>query len=184
MTNKRRCNGKLSAFDVAKGVARLVNQGLAPAGLPTRAAPPGYLCRMIFSSKNALLAALLGGALGACQPAANSAAADPVAAAETSLMDRHDTLMARTARLYELRQQLAAPALRANPRTPATVRRLQAADAAMMRWMNQYQAPDSTTPAARRLAYFQTQSQQLALVEKQMQGTIDSASALVKGVGK
>lgn len=139
---------------------------------------------MTFPLKNSLRAALLGAALAACQPASHSGAADPAAAAETSLMDRHDTLMARTARLYELRQQLSKPALKADPRTPPTVRRLLAADAAMMGWMNQYQAPDSTTPPARRLAYFQAQSQQLSVVEKQMQGTIDSASALVKGVGK
>lgn len=134
--------------------------------------------------KNAAL--LLAGALVACQPSGSSQdnQTDPVAAAQTSLMDRHDTLMARTGRLYELRQQLAAPAFRANPRTPAALHGLLAADAAMMGWMNQYQAPDSTAPAARRLAYFQTQSQQLAAVEKQMQGTIDSATALVKGTAR
>lgn len=129
--------------------------------------------------KQLLAAGLLGGLLGACQPATQTAATDPVAAAETSLLDRHDTLMVRTGRLYQLRQQLAAPALKANPRTTRTVRRLLAADAAMMGWMNQYHRPDTTLPAARRLAYFQAQSQQLAAVEKQMQGTIDSATALL-----
>ena len=134
--------------------------------------------------KNTLLAALCAGAVAACQPSANTSAADPVATAQNSLMDRHDTLMAHTAHLYELRQQLATPALKADPRTGPAVRRLLAADAAMMHWMNQYQAPDTTAPAAQRLAYLQTQGQQLAVVEKQMQGTIDSATALVKGAKK
>ena len=129
--------------------------------------------------KQLLAAGLLGGLLSACQPTTQTAA-DPVAAAETSLLDRHDTLMVRTGRLYQLRQQLTAPALKANPRTTRTVRRLLAADAAMMGWMNQYHRPDTTLPAARRLAYFQAQSQQLAAVEKQMQGTIDSATALLR----
>lgn len=139
---------------------------------------------MKISVKSCLLAAGLGLSVAACQPTTTTATENPVAAAESSLMDRHDTLMARTARLYELRQQLGTPALKANPRTPATLRSLRAADAAMMGWMHQYQAPDSTAPAAQRLAYFQSQGQQLGAIEKQMQGTIDSATALVKGTRK
>lgn len=134
--------------------------------------------------EKSVLGAVFGAALAACQPSASAEKPTPVAAAETSLLDRHDTLMARTAHLYELRQQLAAPALKADPRAPAAVRRLLAADAAMSAWMHQYQAPDTTTPAAARLAYFQAQSQKLAAVEKQMRGTIDTATALVRGVGK
>lgn len=135
---------------------------------------------MKISVKSRLLAAGLGLSMAACQPT-TSATENPAAAAENSLMDRHDTLMARTARLYELRQQLSAPPLKTDPRTPATLRSLRAADAAMMGWMHQYQAPDTTAPAAQRLAYFQSQGQQLSVIEKQMQGTIDSATALVKG---
>ena len=153
-------------------------------GRPAGELQQRYLCAMKLLIKNALLAALFTGGLVACQPSASTSTADPVAAAETNLMDRHDTLMARTARLYELRQKLATPPLKADPRSATAVHGLLAADAAMMDWMHHYQAPDTTAPAAQRLAYFQTQSQQLASVEKQMQGTIDSATALVKGVKK
>jgi hypothetical protein len=139
---------------------------------------------MKFLVKNSVLAALFSSILAGCQPSASTPATNPAAAAETNLMDRHDTLMVRMGRLYELRQQLAAPSLKADPRTAPTVRRLLAADAAMMNWMHQYQAPDTTAAPAQRLAYFQAQSQQLAAVEKQMQGTIDSATALVKGAKK
>ena len=135
---------------------------------------------MTSCASSTLLAGLLGLSVAACQPATQQAAADPVAAAETSLLDRHDTLMVRTGRLYQLRQQLAAPALKADPRTPATLHGLLAADAAMMGWMHQYQRPDTTLPAAQRLAYFQAQSQQLTAIEKQLRGTIDSATALVR----
>ena len=130
-------------------------------------------------ARRPLAAALISLTAAACQPTPQTAAPDPVAAAETLVLDRHDTLMTRTGRLYQLRQLLTAPALKANPRTAPTVRRLLAADAAMMGWMNQYHKPDTTLPAARRLAYFQAQSQRLDAVEKQMRGTIDSATALV-----
>lgn len=132
------------------------------------------------TTKTSLLAALFGLAATACQPTAPPQAADDVEAAQNTLLAQHDTLMKRSFGLYKLRQELSAPALKADPRTAVAVHGLLAADAAMSAWMHGYHAPDSTAPAAQRLAYFRAQQQQLSAVEKQMQGTIDSATALLK----
>ena len=92
-------------------------------------------------------------------------------------MARHDSLMAQTGQLFELKAKITqAKVANAAP----YLRGLQAADNAMMSWMHQYQAPDSTMPEAQRLAYFQQQQQILSAVDKQQRGAIDSATALLK----
>ncbi|OGX91745.1 hypothetical protein [Hymenobacter coccineus] len=128
-----------------------------------------------------LLVALAAAAsLAACSPT-TTAADSPAAsarAAENLLMDRHDSVMAQTGHLFELRQQIST----AKPANSGPyVHGLQAADNAMMAWMHGYHAPDTaTTPAPARLAYIQQQQTKLEAVEKQMRGTIDSAAALLK----
>ncbi len=115
-------------------------------------------------------------ALAACQPSPEQQARTARAAAENELMDRHDAAMQQTGRLFELKHKI-------GPATPAAapyLHGLQAADHAMMAWMNRYQ-PDTTAPEAQRLAYLQQQQTALLAVEKQLRGTIDSASAFVAG---
>lgn len=131
----------------------------------------------VFAPKTLFLTLVAAG-LAACSP--TTKADSPAAAAqsaESQLMDRHDAVMAQTGRLFELRQKIAA----ARPINAAPyLRGLQAADGAMMAWMHTYHAPDSTAPAAQRLAYFQREQAKLDAVEKHMRGTIDSAAALLK----
>ncbi len=126
---------------------------------------------------NTLLLAVAAG-LAACSPGtAADSPAEAVRAAESRLLDRHDSVMAQAGHLFELRQQITA----ARPANAAPyLRGLQAADGAMMEWMHAYHAPDSTAPAPQRLAYYQQQQQRLEAVEKRMRGTIDSAAALLK----
>lgn len=123
-----------------------------------------------------LCAALL---LAGCNgPAATTAApATPEAqakAAQDSLLAHHDRLMGQADRLIAL-----AARLQASPKPPRPLlARMQAADNAMMSWMHQYSPPDSTAPVAQRLSYLQTQQRQLAGVEKQLGGALDSATAV------
>ncbi len=132
----------------------------------------------VFAPQTLLLALAAAAGLAACSPATKpDSPADAARAAESQLMDRHDSVMAQAGRLFELREKIAA----AKPANAAPyLRGLQAADGAMMAWMHAYHAPDSTAPAPQRLAYFQQQQQKLAAVEKHMHGTIDSAAALLK----
>ncbi|MFD1466987.1 hypothetical protein ACFQ48_02025 [Hymenobacter caeli] len=124
----------------------------------------------------ALATAAIG--LAACSP--TTAPATPAAqakAAEDNLMNRHDSVMAQAGRLFELREKIAT----AKPANAAPyLRSLQAADGAMMAWMNAYHAPDSTAAAPQRLAYFRQEQAKLDAVEKRLRGTIDSAAALLK----
>ena len=126
-----------------------------------------------------LLAAALS-ALAACssptQPLAEYGPPTPVAAAEIALMARHDSLMATSDQLLTLKAKIAA--LHA-PAAGPYLRGLAAADAAMMGWMHQYRAPDTTAAPAARLAYFQRQQQVLAGVSRQFRATIDSASLFI-----
>ena len=96
-------------------------------------------------------------------------------AAEDSVMARHDRLMGQSEQVVELAAKLQASA---HPPRPLLAK-LQAADQAMMTWMHQYQAPDSTAPAPQRLAYLRDQQQQLAAIEKQLTTALDSAKAAV-----
>ncbi|TPG71695.1 hypothetical protein [Hymenobacter nivis] len=132
-----------------------------------------------FTPKTLFVALAAAAGLAACSPTttADSPAAS-ARAAENLLMDRHDSVMAQTGHLFELRQQIAA----AKPAGAVPYAHgLQAAENAMMAWMHGYHAPDTvTTPAPARLAYIQQQQAKLQAVEKQMHGTIDSAAALLK----
>jgi hypothetical protein len=95
-------------------------------------------------------------------------------ALEDSLMAHHELAMSQTERLFALKAQLTAAKVPANAPIQA---KMQAADHAMMTWMHQYQAPDSTAPAPQRLAYLQDQQKQLTGIEQQLRATLDSAQA-------
>ncbi|MEL5993057.1 hypothetical protein [Hymenobacter segetis] len=129
--------------------------------------------------KNALRAAVVASVpvLAACsspnKPIAENGAASPVSAAEMALMNQHDSLMAQTSQLYELKAKLSGY----HSEAPAPyIHGLLAADKAMMSWMHQYKAPDTTATAATRLAYFQQQKLILDAVQRQYKATIDSAT--------
>ena len=129
--------------------------------------------------KNALRAAVVASVpvLAACsspnKPIAENGAASPVSAAEMALMNQHDSLMAQTSQLYELKAKLSGY----HSEAPAPyIHGLLAADKAMMSWMHQYKAPDTTVAPATRLAYFQQQQQVLDAVQRQYKATIDSAT--------
>ena len=118
--------------------------------------------------------------LAACSspapPLAERPAPSPAAAAETTVMVRHDSLMAKMDTLYLLKTKITkVPAPAAGP----YLRGLAAADAAMMGWMHHYRAPDSTVAAPARLAYFQEQQRVLGQVSQQFRATIDSASLFI-----
>ncbi len=107
------------------------------------------------------------------QPLAENGQPSPASAAEMALMARHDSLMAQTDLLYRFKAKLAGYHSQA---AAPYIRGLVAADAAMMSWMHQYQAPDSTATPAARLAYFQQQQQVLAGVRRQYRSALDSAT--------
>ena len=100
----------------------------------------------------------------------------PATAAEMAVMARHDSLMAQTDQLFSLKAEVAAAH---SPAAAPYLRGLAAADAAMMDWMHQYRAPDSTAAAATRLAYFQQQQQVLRNVSRQYRATMDSAALFI-----
>ena len=113
----------------------------------------------------------------ACAPAPEQKQPSPAIGAEQAVMDRHDSLMVQTGQLFLLKERI----LRAKPPGAGRyLQGLQAADNAMMGWMHQYKAPDSTVAEAQRLAYFQQQQQILDAVEKQQRGIIDSVAALLQ----
>ena len=143
---------------------------------------PPYLWS-VKTSRRLLLALLAPGlALAtACsspnQPIAENGQPAPATAAQMVLMARHDSLMAQMDQLFALKAKVtAAHAPAAGP----YLRGLAAADAAMLGWMHQYRAPDTTAAAAARLAYFQQQQQVLAKVSRQFRATMDSASLFIK----
>jgi hypothetical protein len=115
--------------------------------------------------------------LAACsspnQPISENGAASPANAAEITLMDQHDSLMAQTAQLYKFKSKLSGYHTEA---AAPYIHGLLAADAAMMSWMHQYKAPDTTAAPATRLAYFQQQQQILDKVSQQYRTTLDSAT--------
>ena len=100
----------------------------------------------------------------------------PATAAEMTDMAHHDSLMAQTDQLFSLKAEIAAAH---SPAAAPYLRGLAAADAAMMDWMHQYRAPDSTAAAATRLAYFQQQQQVLRNVSRQYRATMDSAALFI-----
>ena len=138
-----------------------------------------YLCPVKSFLKNALRAAVVASipVLAACsspnKPISENGAASPASAAEMSLMDQHDSLMAQTSKLYEFKAKLSGYHSEA---AAPYIHGLLAADAAMMGWMHQYKAPDTTAAPATRLAYFQQQRQVLNAVQRQYKTTLDSAT--------
>jgi hypothetical protein len=127
--------------------------------------------------KNALYIALAASALAACsspnKPINENGAPSEASAAEMKLLNQHDTLMAKTQKLYELKTKLSGYHTEA---AAPYIHGLLAADAAMMAWMHQYKAPDTTAAPATRLAYFQQQQQVLDAVGKQYTSALDSAT--------
>ncbi|MBF9237361.1 hypothetical protein I2I05_08115 [Hymenobacter sp. BT683] len=119
--------------------------------------------------------------LAACsspnKPIAEQGAPSPATAAEMAVMARHDSLMAKMDQLYSLKAKINAAKA---PASGPYLRGLAAADAAMMDWMHQYRAPDSTATPSARLAYFQQQQQVLAGVSRQFRATIDSATLFIQ----
>ncbi|WP_156175925.1 hypothetical protein [Hymenobacter terrenus] len=100
----------------------------------------------------------------------------PATTAEMALMARHDSLMAKEDELFALKSKIAATH---SPAAGPYLRGIAAADAAMMSWMHQYRAPDTTAAPAARLAYFQQQQQVLARVSQQFRATMDSAALFI-----
>ena len=111
------------------------------------------------------------------QPIAENGRPAPATAAQMALMARHDSLMAQMDQLFALKAKIAAAHA---PAAGPYLRGLAAADAAMMGWMHQYRAPDTTAAPAARLAYFRQQQQVLAGVSRQFRATMDSASLFIK----
>ena len=115
--------------------------------------------------------------LAACsspnKPISEGAAPSPASAAEIVLMATHDSLMFQTDKLMALKGKLSGY----HSEAPAPyIHGLAAADNAMMAWMHQYKAPNSTSTPARRLAYFQQQQQVLAGVRRLFRSSLDSAT--------
>lgn len=115
--------------------------------------------------------------LAACsspsQPISEGATPSPASAAEMALMASHDSLMFQTDELMTLKGKLSGY----HSEAPAPyIHGLAAADNAMMAWMHQYKAPDSTATPAARLAYFQEQQQVLAGVRRRFRSSLDSAT--------
>ena len=120
-------------------------------------------------------------ALAACSRSSDNIIAEkgkpsPASAAEIALMARHDSLMAKEDQLFSLKAKINAAH---SPAAGPYLRGLAAADAAMMDWMHQYRAPDTTATNASRLAYFQQQQQVLAGVSQKFRATMDSASLFI-----
>ena len=107
------------------------------------------------------------------QPISESGAASPATAAEMALMATHDSLMFQTDELFALKSQLVGAHTEA---AAPYIHGLMAADHAMMAWMHQYKAPDSTATPAARLAYFEQQRQVLGSVRLHYHTALDSAN--------
>ena len=87
-------------------------------------------------------------------------------------MATHDSLMFQTDELFALKAQLVGYHTEA---AAPYIHGLLAADHAMMAWMHQYKAPDSTAVPATRLAYFEQQQLVLAGVRHHYRAALDSA---------
>lgn len=141
-----------------------------------------YLCAVKALQKLPLLCVAGLAGLAACstspsKPIAEGQAPSPASAAEMALMARHDSLMGQTDQLIALKRTITAAH---SPAAGPYLRGLAAADAAMLGWMHQYHAPETGTPPAARLAYFQQQQRVLAGVHRRFRATIDSATLFIK----
>ncbi|MBO2008889.1 hypothetical protein [Hymenobacter negativus] len=132
---------------------------------------------MKISLKNALHITLAASVLAACsspnKPIGENGAPSEASAAEMTLLNQHDSLMAQTAQLYKFKSKLSGYHTEA---AAPYIHGLLAADAAMMGWMHQYKAPDTTAAPATRLTYFRQQQQVLDAVSRQYKSTLDSAT--------
>ncbi|WP_345057417.1 hypothetical protein [Hymenobacter glaciei] len=127
--------------------------------------------------KKALCVAAAPFLLAACsspnKPISEGAAPSPASAAEMALMATHDSLMFQADELMALKGKLSGY----HSEAPAPyIHGLAAADNAMMGWMHQYKAPDSTATPEARLSYFKQQQQLLAGVRRQFRSSLDSAT--------
>lgn len=128
--------------------------------------------------KNAVCAAaapflLLAACSSPNKPISEGGAPSPASAAEMALMAAHDSLMFQTDELMARKAKLSGY----HSEAPAPyIHGLAAADNAMMAWMHQYKAPDSTATPEARLAYFRQQQQQLAVVRGMFRSSLDSAA--------
>lgn len=125
---------------------------------PNHHFPPAYLWGMKILRFAPLLLWL-----AACQPSSSeSETGSSVAAAEQTVLARHDSLMVRMDQLYELRQQLAkAPAAADTGAVGRARRALVGAENGMMDWMHRYRRPADTVADARRLAYYARQQERI-----------------------
>lgn len=100
--------------------------------------------------------------LAACQPSSSQPETGlPVAAAEKTVLARHDSLMAHMDQLYELRQQLAKAPATDTVAVGEARRALVGAENGMMDWMHRYRRPADTVADARRLAYYAMQQERI-----------------------
>ena len=174
---------KWSALAVDFGLAKapLARRVARRFQLNRRAEALVYLCEVKFLQKIPSLFGLATlTAFAACsspnQPIAEHGPPSPASAAEMTLMARHDSLMAKEGQLFSLKTKIVAAH---SPTAGPYLRGLAAADAAMMNWMHQYKAPDSTAAPAARLAYFRQQQQVLAGVSQRFRATMDSAALFI-----
>ena len=158
---------RISGFRLIPGTLRL----------PFSPTFPPYLSPVKSPLKNAVCVAAAPFLLAACaspnQPISEGGAPSPASAAEMALMATHDSLMFRTDELMAAKGKLAGY----HSEAPAPyIHGLAAADNAMMAWMHQYKAPDSTATPEARLTYFEQQQQQLATVRRLFRSSLDSAT--------
>ena len=102
------------------------------------------------------------------------------AAAEKTVLARHDELMGKMDQLYDLRQQIQKASLLDTVEAGQRRRALLKADAAMMDWMHQYHKPAATVAADQQLVYFQKQQRFIDSVGVLMEHSIDSAQRVLK----
>jgi len=133
-----------------------------------------------------LLIPLLLTLLAACQSSPSEA--DQKAALEEKVLYIHDEAMAKMGQVFRLRKKLSAlrDTLETQQTDTATARLLQrelaglsAADAAMMDWMHQYNAPDTMQHAAA-MAYLEQELKKIEKVNTTMDSTIAAAQKTQK----
>ncbi|WP_157541610.1 hypothetical protein [Hymenobacter aerophilus] len=119
--------------------------------------------------------------LAACQPSTSQPeTGSQLAAAEQTVLARHDTLMAQMDQLYELRQQLAKAPPAADTVAVGQARRaLVGAENGMMDWMHRYRRPADTVADARRLAYYARQQERIDSVGRLFESSQAAARQLL-----
>ena len=133
-------------------------------------------CKTSLPAALAASLALLAACSSPNKPTTENGAPSPASAAEMALMSKHDSLMAQTDQLMKLKGKLSGYHTEA---AAPYIHGLQAADNAMMSWMHQYKASDSTATPEARLAYFEQQQQLLKGVQGQFRSSLDSATRFI-----